>query len=205
MLSIIKNACFLTALSLSQLVIAAGEPSELKQTVVQPVSSQPVSTQIPTQLVSKQIPTQQVATPQVTQDIGLNFNTGLDVIGGLFLVLALFMACAWLMKRTQGGFLAASKDMKTLGAMSLGTREKAVLVEVEGQKLLLGVSPGRVSTLHVFEADLTESDTVTVATDARDTTDKAETEKPSKNSKNDFASQLMQLIPKNNHSSTASK
>lgn len=130
------------------------------------------------------------------EDIGLNFSSGLDVIGGLFLVLALFMACAWLMKRTQGGFLTASKEMKTLGAMSLGAREKAVLVEVEGKKLLLGVSPGRVSTLHVFEAEteLTTNDTI-----------EAEPKKSPAQHKSDFASQLMQLIPKNTERDTASK
>lgn len=126
------------------------------------------------------------------ENVGLSFSSGLDVIGGLFLVLALFMACAWLMKRTQGGFLAASKEMKTLGAMSLGTREKAVLVEVEGQKLLLGVSPGRVTTLHVFEQGDDRAQQ-----QARQTSNTAEPQEnePRIDNKNDFASQLMQFLP----------
>lgn len=141
-----------------------------------------------------------------TEPVGLSFSSGLNVIGGLFLVLALFIACAWLMKRTQGGFLSASKEMKTLGVMSLGTRERAVLIEVEGKKLLLGVSAGRVNTLHVFDEPSGESQAnETQLNDAENTA----IEHQEKAQKSDFASQLMQLLPKNNTASdqnhTASK
>lgn len=38
-----------------------------------------------------------------------------------------------------------------VGSLALGTRERAVMVEVAGQQLLLGVTPGQVTTLHVFD------------------------------------------------------
>ncbi|MGE0809753.1 MAG: FliO/MopB family protein [Immundisolibacter sp.] len=61
------------------------------------------------------------------------------LIGGLFVVL----------KRLQvrGG---ASGAIRVLAAQSLGTRERAVLVEVAGRQVLVGVAPGRVQTLLVI-------------------------------------------------------
>lgn len=61
------------------------------------------------------------------------------LIGGLFVVL----------KRLQvrGG---ASGAIRVLAAQSLGTRERAVLVEVAGRQVLIGVAPGRVQTLLVI-------------------------------------------------------
>jgi flagellar protein FliO/FliZ len=38
-----------------------------------------------------------------------------------------------------------------VAALPLGTREKAVLIEIGGRQLLLGVAPGRVSLLERFE------------------------------------------------------
>jgi flagellar protein FliO/FliZ len=34
-----------------------------------------------------------------------------------------------------------------LGSLSLGTRERLLLVEVEGRRILLGVTPGEISRL----------------------------------------------------------
>ncbi|MBT8429393.1 MAG: flagellar biosynthetic protein FliO, partial [Gammaproteobacteria bacterium] len=37
------------------------------------------------------------------------------------------------------------------GGVSLGAREKAVLLSVEGRRLLVGIAPGRVQTLLVLD------------------------------------------------------
>ncbi|MDH5765670.1 MAG: flagellar biosynthetic protein FliO, partial [Gammaproteobacteria bacterium] len=47
-------------------------------------------------------------------------------------------------------------DMKILGGLSLGTRERAVLVQVDNQRLLLGVAPGRVSILQNLSSQVLE-------------------------------------------------
>jgi flagellar protein FliO/FliZ len=71
---------------------------------------------------------------------------------GLALILALIFAGAWLVKR-MGGLPAGGKGMvRILGGTSLGARERVVVVEVEGARLVLGVAPGRVQTLHVLPA-----------------------------------------------------
>ncbi len=71
----------------------------------------------------------------------------------LFLVLAAVFAVAWLMRRLRGGSRGASGAIEVIAQTALGARERAVLVQVGGTRLLLGVAPGRVSALHVLPAD----------------------------------------------------
>ena len=75
-----------------------------------------------------------------------------NMILGLLVVIALILGLAWLMRKYGRLPMSNQVDMKVLGGLSLGTREKALLVQVEGRRLLLGVSPGRVTTLHVLDA-----------------------------------------------------
>jgi flagellar protein FliO/FliZ len=77
----------------------------------------------------------------------------LNMIMGLAVVVALILGLAWVLKRYGRLPVNNQVEMKILGGLSLGTREKAVLVQVEGQRLLLGVAPGRVSTLHVMDQE----------------------------------------------------
>lgn len=69
---------------------------------------------------------------------------------GLTIVIAVIYALAWLAKRTNLGAMGRDKGLKVLVVLPLGAREKAVLVDIAGTQMLLGVAPGRVSTLHVF-------------------------------------------------------
>ncbi len=76
----------------------------------------------------------------------------LNMVMGLVIVITLILGLAWAVRKY--GRLPANNqiEMKVLGGLSLGTRERAVLVEIEGKRLLLGVAPGRVETLHVMDA-----------------------------------------------------
>ena len=68
----------------------------------------------------------------------------------LLLVLAAVFAAAWLVRRlrTFGKFGAGA--IEVIADVAVGTKERAVLVQVGKQQLLLGVAPGRVNTLHVL-------------------------------------------------------
>jgi len=74
------------------------------------------------------------------------FNT----VIGLVVVIALILALAWAVKKYGQLPTNSQVDMKVLGGLSLGTREKAILIQVEDKKILLGVAPGRVETLYVL-------------------------------------------------------
>jgi len=70
---------------------------------------------------------------------------------GLAVVLGLMLALAWLVRRFVQVPGAGKGQIQVLGGVSLGSREKAVLVNVDGRRLLLGVAPGRVQTLLVLD------------------------------------------------------
>ena len=70
---------------------------------------------------------------------------------GLAAVLAMIFALAWLSRRLSGGSLGNTKFMKILAVQPLGAREKIILVDVAGTQMMLGVTPGRIATLHVFD------------------------------------------------------
>ncbi len=80
----------------------------------------------------------------------------LNMLMGLVVVVALILGLAWVLKKY--GRLPNQNlvDMKVLGGLSLGTREKAVLIEVENIRLLVGVTPGHIQTLHVLDGKATK-------------------------------------------------
>ncbi|MCW9046618.1 MAG: flagellar biosynthetic protein FliO [Gammaproteobacteria bacterium] len=74
----------------------------------------------------------------------------LNMAMGLVVVIALILGLAWILKKY--GRLPNNNqvDMKVLGGLSLGTREKAILIEIENKRLLVGVTPGHIQTLYVL-------------------------------------------------------
>ncbi|MEO5341869.1 MAG: flagellar biosynthetic protein FliO [Gammaproteobacteria bacterium SHHR-1] len=79
-----------------------------------------------------------------------------EAFGGLLLVLLLILAMGWLVKRL--GISPAHRGaVRVVGGVSLGGRERALLLEVEGQRILVGVAPGQVRRLlQLPEADAAE-------------------------------------------------
>lgn len=71
-----------------------------------------------------------------TPDTGSLLKMGLMLV----MVLLMFVAFAWVMKRISGLNPRGSDSMKVSGGISLGQRERLVIVEVEHQRLLLGVT-----------------------------------------------------------------
>ncbi len=70
----------------------------------------------------------------------------------LLVVLAAVLATAWLARRVRGLTAAGNGGLEILSQLSLGARERAVLIRVGDRQLLLGVGAGGVRTLHVLEA-----------------------------------------------------
>ncbi|SMF36548.1 Flagellar biosynthesis protein, FliO [Alteromonadaceae bacterium Bs31] len=75
-----------------------------------------------------------------------------QVVFGLIIITVIILVLAWLAKRMGYGNTSANGRMRILGNMPLGSREKAVLVEVNGKQLLLGVTAASVNCLHEFDA-----------------------------------------------------
>ena len=104
-----------------------------------------------------------------------------QVLLGLVAVLALMAGAAWLLKRFGLAKTAGSSIAKIVGGVSVGSRERVLVVEVADQWIVVGVAPGRVSAL----ATLARQDSAIVP--------EAETP-PAKN----FAAWLKQTIDKRN-------
>ncbi len=78
----------------------------------------------------------------------------------LLVVVAVIVASAWLLRRVSGQHFAGGNNMRVLSTLAVGSRDRIALVQVGQQQLLIGVSPGRINTLHVFdEPVLSDSET----------------------------------------------
>lgn len=74
---------------------------------------------------------------------------------GLGVVIVLVFALAWAAKRlsamrARGG--SSGGPIEVVGQLALGARERLLLVEVDGRRVLLGVVPGSITRLDAAEA-----------------------------------------------------
>ena len=88
-------------------------------------------------------------------------GSGAGSLGGalvaLLLVVGLILGLAWLAKRMPGmGAAAGNRNLKLVGSLSIGPRERVVVVDVGGTQLLLSTGPGGTRTLHTLEQPLPE-------------------------------------------------
>ena len=72
------------------------------------------------------------------------------VIVALLVVLGVVLVLAKVVRRARGLSSRGSQSLEVLAEVSLGAKERAVLMRVGRTQLLVGVAPGRVSALHVL-------------------------------------------------------
>lgn len=91
-------------------------------------------------------------TPEPVSIIGAGGATALgQTLLWLVVVVGLILVLAWLAKRLGGLQLQNAGAIKVLSMMPVGNKERIALVQVGDKQILLGIAPGRVNTLHVFE------------------------------------------------------
>ncbi|MCQ8104998.1 flagellar biosynthetic protein FliO [Methylomonas sp. SURF-2] len=71
----------------------------------------------------------------------------------LLLVLGLFGTLIWLLRKSGSLSFAGRSQLSVISGLSVGVREKLVLVKVGDKQLLLGVTPGRIDKLLELEGD----------------------------------------------------
>jgi flagellar protein FliO/FliZ len=71
----------------------------------------------------------------------------LQSIFALGLVLALLVGAAWLLKRFGPKSITGGAHVRLVGALSVGARERILVVEVGEQWIVVGASPGRMNAL----------------------------------------------------------
>lgn len=82
----------------------------------------------------------------------MNATSVVTVMVSLALILGGFVAVAWFARRHLPG-LGSQGAVKVVGSTAVGPRERVVLVEVEGTRLVLGVGGGNVRLLHTLPAE----------------------------------------------------
>ena len=71
----------------------------------------------------------------------------IQVLFGLTVVLGLMAAAAWALKRFGGSRAMGGGAIKIIGGISVGSRERVLLIEAAGQWIVVGVAPGCVNAL----------------------------------------------------------
>jgi flagellar protein FliO/FliZ len=80
----------------------------------------------------------------------VGMETLFSTAGGLLFILLLIFGLAWAFKRYTHLPKGSGQSVKVVGGVSLGPRERVVVVEIDNTRLVLGVAPGRVQTLHIL-------------------------------------------------------
>ena len=86
-------------------------------------------------------------------------SAALRMIVGLAIVLALLGATAWVSRRFRVGGGLRGGLIEVISGLSLGTRERVVLLRVGEDQVLVGVSPSGMRTLHVLSRTQAEPQT----------------------------------------------
>jgi len=66
-------------------------------------------------------------------------------------MVSLILVLAWSVRRFGGSSFSRNKDMHIISSLALGTRERVALIDVKGQKLLLGITAQNVNHLYTFD------------------------------------------------------
>lgn len=74
-----------------------------------------------------------------------------QIMLSLVLVLAIIFLAAWLLRRYGRFPGVADGHLKVLGALSVGQRERILLLQVGSEQILVGVTTSKITTLHQLE------------------------------------------------------
>lgn len=99
-------------------------------------------------LSSMSLAAEEAPVSAVREDV-LTSQAIMQMLLGLALVIAVIFILAWVLRRVSN-LQQTHQKMKVVSSLSLGTRERAVLIEVGDRQVLLGVAPGSVSLLESF-------------------------------------------------------
>jgi flagellar biosynthetic protein FliO len=87
------------------------------------------------------------AAPPVTMPAGPATGSLLQTLFALIVVLGVLGALAWFLKRYGPKAGGGGANLRVVGSLSLGGRERLLVVEVGSQWIVVGASPGRVNAL----------------------------------------------------------
>lgn len=82
----------------------------------------------------------------------------MQVMGALLFVIMLMLALAWFVKNHGPKSLLGRVPVKVVGGVNLGGRERVLVIEVADQWLVIGATPGQITTLATLPRQATPED-----------------------------------------------
>jgi flagellar protein FliO/FliZ len=80
----------------------------------------------------------------------MNEAAALRLVVSLLFIIVLILAAAWVTRRAGWLKTGGSDNIKVLGSRSLGARTCITVVQVDGARLVLGVTSSQISVLHTL-------------------------------------------------------
>ena len=75
----------------------------------------------------------------------------LRVILSLVGIIAIILAAGWLTRRMQRRPGSGGRRIRCVESFAVGARDRLLLLDADGKRLLVGMGPGGMRTLHVYE------------------------------------------------------
>ncbi|QBE67370.1 flagellar biosynthetic protein FliO [Pseudoduganella lutea] len=126
--------------------VKAGEPATVVPAEQAPAPG-PVAPPVATPEQQAALAGARTATPAALPAPPSAVGSLLQTVVALGLVLALLVGLAWALKRFGPRNVSGGSTVKLVGALSVGTRERILVVEVGDQWIVVGASPGRMNAL----------------------------------------------------------
>jgi flagellar protein FliO/FliZ len=98
----------------------------------------------------------QEAVPAVSPSSLFTGDYLLQVIGSFVVVILLLVGVLVLLRRFNGVSSQMSGNMRVISSVGVGQRERVVLLQVGEEQILVGVGPGNVRKIHVFDEPVVE-------------------------------------------------
>jgi flagellar protein FliO/FliZ len=99
--------------------------------------------------------------PNALAATGLSPTGGiLKMLLGLVVVLAIMALISWGVKRLMPGVAGQNSVARIVGGVSVGSRERVVVLEIADRWIVVGVAPGQVSTIANLEIGDSLSDSI---------------------------------------------
>jgi|SRR5690554_1708588 len=86
-------------------------------------------------------------------------KTLFNVMAALVAVILMIFATGWLLKRFTGFSPLNNRHLKIHASLSVGARERIVLIEVGGEQILVGVTPQQINHLHTLKEPIVSAAT----------------------------------------------
>jgi flagellar protein FliO/FliZ len=90
------------------------------------------------------------AAPAISPDINVGGEL-VRVLLSLLGIIALILAAGWISRRMQRRPGSAGRRIRCVETFAVGARERLLLLDADGQRLLIGIGQSGVRTLHVYD------------------------------------------------------